>query len=134
MKVGDSIRNGSLQDLFAFYDPRMLYSTPTYRTELLQRSVENVAITDFFGSMLDIHLQEDDEAYPLTGASIELSSNDNDGVCVNDGCKYEDISSTPSDVLLTSSPSYQQFQFSVENLLVTGAFLLCIMIVFTAKI
>lgn len=131
MKVGDSIRNGSLQDLFAFYDPRMLYSTPTYRTELLERSVENVAITDFFGSMLDVHLQDDDEAYPLTGAPI---ANSIDGVCFDGDCNHEDISSTSPEVLRASSPSYQQFQFSAENLIITGVFLLCIVIVFTAKI
>ncbi|KAF1795336.1 GPI-anchor transamidase [Phytophthora cactorum] len=50
MKVGDSIRNGTLRDLFNFYDPRMLLSTPDYRTDILGRSIDEVPITDFLGS------------------------------------------------------------------------------------
>ena len=65
MKVGSSIRNGTLLDLFNFYDPKMLLSTPDYRTDILGRSIGEVPITDFLGSMLDVHLHFDQEAYPI---------------------------------------------------------------------
>ncbi|KAG7380548.1 hypothetical protein PHYPSEUDO_007058 [Phytophthora pseudosyringae] len=71
MKVGDSIRRGTLQDLFNFYDPKMLLSTPDYRTDILGRSIDEVPITDFLGSMLDVHLHFDDEAYPIEASPIE---------------------------------------------------------------
>jgi phosphatidylinositol glycan class K len=72
LKVGeDTIRDGTLQDLFQFFDPRMLYSTPDYRTELLGRSIDKVQITDFLGSILAIHLHKEEEAYPLYGFDQE---------------------------------------------------------------
>jgi phosphatidylinositol glycan class K len=70
MKVGDSIRNGTLRDLFNFYNPRVLFSTPDYRDDILGRSIDTVPITDFFGSVLDIRLQDDEEAYPIQGAPV----------------------------------------------------------------
>ncbi|KAG6961718.1 hypothetical protein JG687_00007551 [Phytophthora cactorum] len=74
MKVGDSIRNGTLRDLFNFYDPRMLLSTPDYRTDILGRSIDEVPITDFLGSMLDVHLHFDDEVYPIEPTPIETTA------------------------------------------------------------
>ncbi|DBA04439.1 TPA: hypothetical protein N0F65_010035 [Lagenidium giganteum] len=76
MKVGDSIRNGTLRDLFNFYDPQMLYSTPDYRIDILGRAIEDVPITDFFGSMLDIHVHYDEEAYPLDLGDYQTAIND----------------------------------------------------------
>ncbi|KAG7394219.1 hypothetical protein PHYBOEH_005474 [Phytophthora boehmeriae] len=70
MKVGDSIRNGTLRDLFNFYDPKMLLSTPDYRTDILGRSIDEVPITDFLGSMLDVHLHFDEEAYPIEATPV----------------------------------------------------------------
>lgn len=74
MKVGDSIRNGTLRDLFNFYDPKMLLSTPDYRTDILGRSIDEVPITDFLGSMLDVHLHFDDEAYPIEATPIDSAA------------------------------------------------------------
>ncbi|RLN49073.1 hypothetical protein BBJ29_006868 [Phytophthora kernoviae] len=74
MKVGNSIHNGTLRDLFSFYDPKMLLSTPDYRTDILGRSIDEVPITDFLGSMLDVHLHFDEEAYPIEAAPIATSS------------------------------------------------------------
>ncbi|KAG6961046.1 hypothetical protein JG688_00009300 [Phytophthora aleatoria] len=74
MKVGDSIRNGTLRDLFNFYDPRMLLSTPDYRTDILGRSIDEVPITDFLGSMLDVHLHFGDEVYPIEPTPIETTA------------------------------------------------------------
>ncbi|OQR94354.1 GPI-anchor transamidase [Achlya hypogyna] len=61
----DTGREASLQDLFASYDPAMLYSTPEARTELFQRPLSRVPVTDFLGSVL--HVQPHDEAYPVVG-------------------------------------------------------------------
>ncbi|KAG3138585.1 GPI-anchor transamidase [Phytophthora idaei] len=80
MKVGDSIRNGTLRDLFNFYDPRMLLSTPDYRTDILGRSIDEVPITDFLGSMLDVHLHFDDEVYPIEPTPIETTAAMEDSV------------------------------------------------------
>ncbi|CAH0491235.1 unnamed protein product [Peronospora farinosa] len=77
MKVGNSIRNGTLLDLFNFYDPKMLLSTPDYRTDILGRSIGEVPITDFFGSMLDVHLHFDEEAYPIEATpAVPISSSE----------------------------------------------------------
>ncbi|CAI5712680.1 unnamed protein product [Hyaloperonospora brassicae] len=73
MKVGSSIQNGTLRDLFSFYDPKMLYSTPDYRTDILGRSIDEVLITDFLGSILDVHLHFDEEAYPIEATPISSS-------------------------------------------------------------
>lgn len=87
MKVGDSIRNGTLQDLFNFYDPKMLLSTPDYRTDILGRSIDEVPITDFLGSILDVHLHYDDEAYPIEPTFADptiLSAKNADPMSPND--------------------------------------------------
>ncbi|CAI5704636.1 unnamed protein product [Peronospora effusa] len=77
MKVGNSIRNGTLLDLFNFYDPKMLLSTPDYRTDILGRSIGEVPITDFLGSMLDVHLHFDEEAYPIEATpAVPISSSE----------------------------------------------------------
>uniref|UniRef100_M4B6V7 GPI-anchor transamidase n=1 Tax=Hyaloperonospora arabidopsidis (strain Emoy2) TaxID=559515 RepID=M4B6V7_HYAAE len=73
MKVGSSIRNGTLRDLFNFYDPKMLFSTPAYRTDILGRPIDEVPITDFLGSILDVHLHFDEEAYPIEATPISSS-------------------------------------------------------------
>ena len=73
MKVGTSIQNGILRDLFSFYDPKMLYSTPDYRTDILGRSIDEVLITDFLGSILDVHLHFDEEAYPIEATPVSSS-------------------------------------------------------------
>lgn len=73
MKVGDSIRSSvTLRDLFNFYDPHMLYSTPDYRIDMLGRSIDRVPITDFLGSMLDIYLHDEKDAYVVHGEVIPV--------------------------------------------------------------
>ncbi|GLE10482.1 hypothetical protein PINS_up022627 [Pythium insidiosum] len=94
MKVGNSIRSASLRDLFNFYDPYMLYSTPDYRIDMLGRPIEKVPITDFFGSILDVELVGDDEAYPLDGVEDAESP----------AVFTDDVSST-SDALKTAQQS-----------------------------
>ncbi|KAI9908458.1 hypothetical protein PsorP6_004029 [Peronosclerospora sorghi] len=74
IKVGDSIRNKTLQDLFNFYDPKMLSSTPEYRADILGRPIDEVPITDFLGSIIDVHLLKDEEAYPIKATPVSFDS------------------------------------------------------------
>ncbi|KAG8386763.1 hypothetical protein BUALT_Bualt03G0182800 [Buddleja alternifolia] len=54
--------NASLSSLFNSYNPNMLMSTAYYRTDLYQRQLEEVPVTNFFGSVMEtIHT---DSAYP----------------------------------------------------------------------
>jgi len=63
MSVGTASAGATLHDLFTYYDPGMLFSNPAYRTELLNRDIKNVPITDFLGSVLHVVLSQ--EFYPL---------------------------------------------------------------------
>ncbi|XP_035538683.1 GPI-anchor transamidase isoform X2 [Juglans regia] len=55
--------NDSLISLFSSYNPSMLMSTAYYRTDLYQRHLEEVPVTNFFGSVMEmIHT---DSAYSL---------------------------------------------------------------------
>lgn len=60
--------NASLSSLFNSYDPEMLGSTAYYREDLYQRPLDEVPVTNFFGSVMEtIHT---DSAY--TGFSREV--------------------------------------------------------------
>ncbi|EQC39993.1 phosphatidylinositol glycan, class K [Saprolegnia diclina VS20] len=63
----------TLADLFGSYDPRMLYSDPEARTELLHRPLHEVPVTDFLGSVL--HVELDDATYPLAPPTTERPAN-----------------------------------------------------------
>ncbi|KAF5740505.1 GPI-anchor transamidase family protein [Tripterygium wilfordii] len=53
--------NASLSSLFSSYNPNTLMSTAYYRTDLYQRQLEEVPVTNFFGSVMEtIHT---DSAY-----------------------------------------------------------------------
>ncbi|RQM31147.1 hypothetical protein B5M09_005201 [Aphanomyces astaci] len=54
----------TLGHLFDSYDPQMLYSNPDSRTELLGRSIYEIPITDFLGSVLQIQLSRDEYPQP----------------------------------------------------------------------
>ncbi|KAF2294640.1 hypothetical protein GH714_014067 [Hevea brasiliensis] len=50
--------NASLSSLFTSYDPNTLMSTAYYRTDLYQRRLEEVPVTNFFGSVMEtIHTE-----------------------------------------------------------------------------
>lgn len=56
--------NASLSSLFTSYNPTLLMSTAYYRTDLYQRKLEEVPVTNFFGSVMEtIHT---DLAYRTT--------------------------------------------------------------------
>ncbi|KDP23694.1 hypothetical protein JCGZ_23527 [Jatropha curcas] len=55
--------NASLSSLFSSYDPNTLMSTAYYRTDIYQRRLEQVPVTNFFGSVMEtIHT---DSAYQV---------------------------------------------------------------------
>ncbi|XP_057962810.1 uncharacterized protein LOC131154209 [Malania oleifera] len=63
--------NASLSSLFSSYNPNLLMSTAYYRTDLYQRRLEEVPVTNFFGSVMEtIHT---DSAY--SAPSSKYSSN-----------------------------------------------------------
>ncbi|KAK9185348.1 hypothetical protein WN943_025704 [Citrus x changshan-huyou] len=56
--------NASLSSLFTSYNPTLLMSTTYYRTDLYQRKLEEVPVTNFFGSVMEtVHT---DSAYRTT--------------------------------------------------------------------
>lgn len=70
--------NASLSSLFNSYNPNLLLSTAYYRTDLYQRRLEEVPVTNFFGSVMEtIHT---DSAYgalsgkQLKSGKIKMSS------------------------------------------------------------
>ncbi|XP_027171036.1 putative GPI-anchor transamidase isoform X1 [Coffea eugenioides] len=70
--------NASLSSLFNSYNPNLLLSTAYYRTDLYQRRLEEVPVTNFFGSVMEtIHT---DSAYgalsgkQLKSGEIKMSS------------------------------------------------------------
>nr|CCA19647.1 GPIanchor transamidase putative [Albugo laibachii Nc14]CCA23079.1 GPIanchor transamidase putative [Albugo laibachii Nc14] len=77
LKLSNSIHHATLGNLFEFYDPRSLLSTPDYRVDLLEQKIDDVPITDMMGSVLQVELHYDSEAYPLEytveGVSDEIA-------------------------------------------------------------
>jgi phosphatidylinositol glycan class K len=57
----------NLAELFGFYHPHTLHSTPFFKTQLSPRPLQSVPITDFFGSDIKVNLL--DTKYPLVGTS-----------------------------------------------------------------
>ncbi|KAK6915377.1 Peptidase C13, legumain [Dillenia turbinata] len=64
--------NASLISLFASYNPNLLMSTAYYRTDLYQRQLDKVSVTNFFGSVMEtIHT---DTAYKASSSMKSLDS------------------------------------------------------------
>lgn len=120
MKVGNSIRNGTLRDLFNFYNPRMLFSTPAYRDDILGRSIDTVPITDFFSSVLDIRLQSDEEAYPIEG--VPRSTEGRQTVSPREQIRVEKRFDSTSSGVIGKAPRRGSFQFSNEFLISCAMF------------
>ncbi|GAB2274674.1 glycosylphosphatidylinositol anchor biosynthesis [Dionaea muscipula] len=69
--------NTSLSSLFDSYNPKLLMSTADYRADLYQRPLQEVPVTDFFGSVMEtIHT---DSAYRAF-SSRDFSNEDVGGV------------------------------------------------------
>ncbi|CEG49200.1 hypothetical protein, variant [Plasmopara halstedii] len=57
----------------------MLYSMPEYRADILGRALNEVPITDFLGSILDVHRHFEVEVYSSTmnvKASVAVKTDD----------------------------------------------------------
>lgn len=131
MKVGDSIRNGTLRDLFSFYNPRVLFSTPDYRADILGRSIDEVPITDFLGSVLDIRLQFDEEAYPIEGVELESSTKAD----VTQSARQPQAASTGQRMQRTpTARRVQQFRFTNEFFVAAALFALTAIAVTATKL
>jgi len=57
--------NATLEDLFSTYDFQVLKSTAGWRTDLAKRRLDEIPITDFFGSVTRVKLT--DTAFPISG-------------------------------------------------------------------
>lgn len=112
MKVGDSIHNGTLLDLFNFYDPKILFSTPDYRTDMLGRSIGEVPITDFLGSMLDVDLHFDEEAYPIKATPAISVSRPEVTQTANSIGSCGILGPTEQDIKYRTAASEQSFGFT----------------------
>ncbi|TYZ60700.1 hypothetical protein PybrP1_005849 [[Pythium] brassicae (nom. inval.)] len=127
MKVGDWIRDASLRDLFSFYDPRMLFSTPDFRADILGRPIDSVPLTDFFGSVLDVQLHYDEEAYPLeSDTDTDNDAADNDAA---DRDAHSTLTSNSSELTPRTPRREQRFGFSADFFLVGAAFVVGLAVV-----
>uniref|UniRef100_A0A7C9D7P1 GPI-anchor transamidase n=1 Tax=Opuntia streptacantha TaxID=393608 RepID=A0A7C9D7P1_OPUST len=62
--------NASLSSLFNSYNPNWLMSTAYYKTDLYQRKLEEVPVTNFFGSVMEtIHTESAYKAFSSKGGS-----------------------------------------------------------------
>ncbi|XP_021843765.2 uncharacterized protein [Spinacia oleracea] len=67
--------NASLSSLFNSYNPNLLMSTAYYRTDLYQRNLEEVPVTNFFGSVMEtIHTQSAYKAFSNKDFSRDIRS------------------------------------------------------------
>lgn len=58
--------NASLNSLFTSYNPNYLMSTAYYRTDLYQQKLEEVPVTNFFGSVMEtIHTDSAYSVFPI---------------------------------------------------------------------
>ncbi|KAJ7112787.1 peptidase C13 family-domain-containing protein [Mycena crocata] len=70
----------TLEDLFATLDPALIHSEPGVRTDLFARPLDTVRITDFFGGVAQVEVQDRGESMvPRTPVDVP-SSNYEDAV------------------------------------------------------
>lgn len=96
--------NASLSSLFSSYDPKSLLSTAYYRTDLYQRSLDKVPVTNFFGSVMEtIHT---DSAYK--GLSGKMSDKSNIQTQ-----SYQSVQDVDSRMLENSDKQDEKFEGNV---------------------
>ncbi|KAK9705584.1 hypothetical protein RND81_07G068000 [Saponaria officinalis] len=67
--------NASLTSLFNTYNPNLLIPTAYYRTDLYQRNLEVVPITNFFGSVMEtIHTESAYKAFSNKDVTNEITA------------------------------------------------------------
>ncbi|BFG37190.1 hypothetical protein CerSpe_234640 [Prunus speciosa] len=92
--------NASLSSLFNSYNPTLLMSTAYYRTDLYQQHLEEVPVTNFFGSVMEtIHTDSAYEALSIKSFSraeikmpLDQPSNDNERRILADSNGQDQIS------------------------------------------
>lgn len=63
--------NASLSSLFNSYNPKLLMSTAYYRTDLYKRNLDEVPVTNFFGSVMEtIHTDSAYKAFSSSKSSM----------------------------------------------------------------
>ncbi|KAL2496711.1 Peptidase C13 family [Forsythia ovata] len=73
--------NASLSSLFNSYNPNLLMSTAYYRTDLYGRQLEEVPVTNFFGSVMEtIHTDSPYRAFSGKYSKIEIPLDQSDEV------------------------------------------------------
>jgi len=60
--------NATIHDLFSSYDPRLINSHPEWRNDLFSRPLDQVLLTEFFGSVSRFQLTQ--IIYPLQGREL----------------------------------------------------------------
>ncbi|XP_059641452.1 uncharacterized protein LOC132283515 [Cornus florida] len=99
--------NASLSSLFNSYNPSMLFSTAYYRTDLYKRQLEEVPVTNFFGSVMEtIHT---DSAY--RGHTVKVSSKAKIKISIDQSVgmdKRRTLSSNIQEQISDSNPKDQQ--------------------------
>ncbi|KAL5978433.1 hypothetical protein ACLOJK_029550 [Asimina triloba] len=71
-EIRDLLRSSMVFSLFSSYSPSTLLSTAYYRTDLYQRSLDKVPVTNFFGSVMEtIHT---DSAYSTFSGKLSQTS------------------------------------------------------------
>lgn len=57
----DKSSKKTMKDLFDSYDPADIHSNPGIRSDLFKRNLSDVLITDFFGNVQDVEVDQDEE-------------------------------------------------------------------------
>jgi len=60
----------TMKDLFDSYDKELIHSTPGFRTDLFKRPIEDVKITDFFGSVQNVEVSKEEMMFDFNGTNI----------------------------------------------------------------
>ncbi|GMF35506.1 unnamed protein product [Phytophthora fragariaefolia] len=122
---------GSYNEIFFMVDTcqagslsNALESPKVVTIDILGRSINEVPITDFLGSMLDVHLHSDDEAYPIE-ATPTIANPSPETSTTGETSDVLDASSQRG-VGGTLPPAYvQSFQFTEKFLAGAVAAVIC---------
>ncbi|QSL65585.1 hypothetical protein MERGE_002898 [Pneumocystis wakefieldiae] len=63
----------TFKDLFDSYDKDLVQSTPGIKTDLFNRKIENVKITDFFGNIRKVEISQQDQKLKLGESLIDTA-------------------------------------------------------------
>ncbi|KAF4373374.1 uncharacterized protein LOC115719752 [Cannabis sativa] len=102
--------NASLSSLFKSYNPNLLMSTAYYRTDLYQRQLEEVPVTNFFGSVMEtIHT---DSAYKALSRKTSSKSDIKISPDKSTNNNERKLTASDSDQLPDTKPGEQPCPFT----------------------